>query len=66
MDKWQKLFQFISEQRRGKRRFPRGEGVKIAFKSVNLAVVGDGAKRMRKFPCRERVGGVTLVDDCER
>ena len=50
VDDRQQLLQLVAEQRRGERAFARGEGVEVALERVDLAVVGDGAERMREFP----------------
>ena len=66
VDDRQQLLQLVAEQRRDERAFARGKGVEVALQRVDLAVVGDGAERMREFPGRERVRGIALVDDRER
>ena len=66
VDDRQKLLQFVAEKRRSERTLARGKGVEIALECVDLAVVGDGAERMRELPGRKGVRGIALVDDGER
>ena len=62
----QELLQLVAEERRGQRRLARGEGVEVPLEGVDLAVVREGAEGVRKFPRREGVRGIALVDDGER
>jgi len=39
--------------------------VDVALHGVDLAIVGDHAERMGQIPCRESVGGETLVYKCQ-
>ena len=52
--------------RERQRRLARGERVEVALDGVDLAVVRDGAERMRELPGREGVRRIALVDDGER
>ncbi len=47
-------------------RLPRPDPVEVALQRIDLAVVRDEAERVRKVPCRERVGGEALVDQRQR
>ena len=62
----EKLLHIIAEFFAFEERFPAAELVEIPAQGIDFAVVRKIAERMRKLPCGEGVGAVTLVNQRER